>query len=202
MLIALDLETTGLDCTKHSILEIGMIVFRNDVEFKVSDSPSHPIFQQLVRDTKKEVDPDAIRVNGLNPDLVWNDPRSKSPADLIDTIRQWLSALDLGKEKPRLLGHNVFFDIRFLENLYRDCGQNLWDMFDYHPVDTASVVQFLKDAERLPSDFPMSLHAIMRNKLQIPILPVHEALSDCAYTIRLYNYLMERVEKHGYHIVS
>ena len=86
--VALDLETTGLDSTRHLILEIGAVRFCGE---KVLDT-----YQTLVNPGVKI--PDFIqRLTNITPDLVKGQPFFSSVAEKIE---QFLGA-------DPIIGHNI-----------------------------------------------------------------------------------------------
>ncbi len=94
--IALDLETTGLDHKKEDIIEIGLVLFK---EGKIIDT-----FSQTVN-PGKEVSENVLILTGISQEELYKSP----------TIDKLIPAVkDFIKELP-LVGHNISFDISFLE---------------------------------------------------------------------------------------
>ena len=93
--VALDLETTGLDSDRDTILEIGAVRFRGDDvldTFETFVNPGRPI-------------PDHIkRLTGIRPRQV---ERAPSFANISGELAEFLGA-------SPVVGHNVQFDLRFL----------------------------------------------------------------------------------------
>jgi DNA polymerase-3 subunit epsilon len=118
-----DLETTGLDPTKHEILQIGIVrvdartlSIHSQIELKVI--PTH-IFDAEAK---------ALEVNGYREEL-WID--AVPLRDALVTIRPWLDG-------SVLAGHNPGFDAAFLAEGYRSEGVSSPAM-DHHRLDTASL---------------------------------------------------------------
>lgn len=94
-LIALDLETTGLDPRKDAIIEIGAVRFsgqRDEAEFHSLINPGRPIPQEITH------------LTGINNEMVRNAP------PLMAVLQQFV---DFVGESP-VVGHNVQFDLGFL----------------------------------------------------------------------------------------
>ncbi|PIS12243.1 3'-5' exonuclease [candidate division WWE3 bacterium CG09_land_8_20_14_0_10_47_33] len=121
-LLFIDLETTGLDPTRHEIIEIGAILvsgktLKIEKEYQTRVKPEHP----------ETADKKALKLSGLSP-TSW-----KKAKPLIQVLKE------LNKLAPgaMLVGHNITFDWTFLEIAYRNAGIS-WT-FDYHRLDVLSI---------------------------------------------------------------
>ena len=94
--VALDLETTGLSNEDDEIIEVGAVRFRGE---EVLDT-----FQSFV-DPGKRLDPFVTRLTGITEDDLEGAPRFSSVATALATF--------VGRSP--LVGHNIPFDIGFLE---------------------------------------------------------------------------------------
>ncbi|MDA1349551.1 MAG: 3'-5' exonuclease, partial [Chloroflexi bacterium] len=94
--VALDLETTGLSNEDDEIIEVGAVRFRGE---EVLDT-----FQSFV-DPGKRLDPFVTRLTGITEDDLKGAPRFSSVA----------TALASFVGRSPLVGHNIPFDIGFLE---------------------------------------------------------------------------------------
>ncbi|MHB8133284.1 MAG: helicase C-terminal domain-containing protein [Anaerolineaceae bacterium] len=94
-LVALDLETTGLDSKKDAIIEIGAVRFsgsREEAEFHSLINPGRPI------------PPEITHLTGINNEMVRNSP-------LLSAVLQQF--VDFIGDSP-VIGHNIQFDLGFL----------------------------------------------------------------------------------------
>ncbi|MEN8241440.1 MAG: 3'-5' exonuclease, partial [Chloroflexota bacterium] len=101
-IVAIDLETTGLDSKTDTIIEIGAIRFNNrriEEEFSTLINPQRPISNFITR------------LTGITNLMVQNSPT-------IDEVLPELA--DFVGDLP-ILGHNVKFDVGFLrqQGLFR-----------------------------------------------------------------------------------
>jgi DNA polymerase-3 subunit epsilon/ATP-dependent DNA helicase DinG len=95
-IVALDLETTGLDAQKDAIIEIGAVKFKGDRledEFSALINPGRPIPYNIVQ------------LTGINDAMVANKPR----------LTQVLPQLEAFVGEATVLGHNVKFDLSFVQ---------------------------------------------------------------------------------------
>src|SRR3990172_3574823 len=94
-LVALDLETTGLEAERDAILEIGAIKFkgeRMEGEFQTLVNPGRPIPQFVTQ------------LTGITDAMVANAPRLTT---VLPQLEEFVG------EAP-VIGHNVKFDLAFL----------------------------------------------------------------------------------------
>ncbi len=95
-LVALDLETTGLDPARDAILEIGALRFRG--------ARVEKILSQLVN-PGRPISPFITQLTGIDDNMVASAPRLSSVlGDLVDLIG----------DAP-VIGHNIAFDLAFLQ---------------------------------------------------------------------------------------
>ena len=107
-MIILDIETTGTDPRRHSIVEVGAIDFDNPGIF----------FNERCSVWKgAEIDFKALEINGLT----LNEIRDKTiftQKELISSFMMWVDPI----EDRTIAGQNVDFDINFLNESAARCG--------------------------------------------------------------------------------
>ena len=123
-MIIVDIETTGLDPLKHSIVSIGAVDFEKGDEFYTEC--------QIIPD--REIDEFALGVNGLTREQCV-DPTKKSAEDAYKEFLWWTTDNRL----VTLAGQQVgSFDIKFLQHMHERCGFGPWP-FTHRSVDLHSV---------------------------------------------------------------
>jgi ATP-dependent DNA helicase DinG len=160
-LVALDLETTGLDPVRDAIIEIGAVRFRGArVEGQVSQliNPGRPI------------PPFITRLTGIDDSMVAEAPR----------LQDVLPALDHLVGDAPVIGHNVSFDLSFLQTRGLFSDSPAIDTFDL-----ASVM--------LPAIGRYNLAAIARH-LGIPVPVTHRAAADAQTTHQVFLRLVEHAQ--------
>ena len=161
----IDLETTGLDPTRHEILEIGVVrvdprtlAERETVEVKV-------------RPTRiEDADPKALRINHYSG-YAW-----RKAVDLAQALA-WVAPV---LEGTTLCGHNVAFDRAFLDAAWRRAGVAAPEL-DHHTLDTASLAWPLLHAGLVDS---LSL-SVVCEVLGIELGPAHRALTDARRSLEV-----------------
>jgi ATP-dependent DNA helicase DinG len=174
-LIAFDLETTGLDPDRDAVIEIGAIRFRgNRVEAEWSSlvNPGRPL------------DPFITQLTGISDAMLARAPRL---ADVLPELEAFTADLPI-------LGHNVAFDLAFMQNKGLFAANEALDTYDL-----ASVL--------LPTAGRYNL-AALATSLGIPPIGSHRALDDARTTrgvfLRLYEHAVElpleilaEISRHG-----
>ena len=151
--VALDLETTGLKPDLEKIIQVGAVKFRGDRildRFDTFVNPGRPI-PEFVQ-----------RLTGIRPDQVARAPFFSSVSQKLEDFLQ---------DHP-VVGHNVNFDLRFLEShgLYLDNPH----------YDTWELASFL-----LPKTAEYSLGALAR-KFGLDHDRAHQAIDDAIATQQLF----------------
>jgi DNA polymerase III epsilon subunit-like protein len=137
-MIVVDVETTGLDPTRLSILSIGAVDF---------DDPNNTFYVECKPwENASDVSKEALGINGFDLEQLKRDGMNQDEA--IEAFINWAI---LKNGKPVLAGHNVWFD--------RDCLKEMahravvkWP-FGHHVVDTFSLAAAvaLKNYKPLPA---------------------------------------------------
>lgn len=171
-MIVLDIETTGLDPKKHSIIEVGAIEFENP----------RNIFNERCRIWNgAEIDRGALDINGFSLHEI-TDPEIQSPGDLLLKFIDWISSIG----DRTIAGQNVDFDIGFLNKSSKMA--NLPFDFGKRKVDLHSLVyaHFLSRNIRPPLKNKLSnLNSdVIMNYVGIPAEPKpHKALNGARYEL-------------------
>lgn len=101
-MIVLDVETSGLDAQKSSILSLGALDL---------DDPTNQFYDECRAWDGAHIDKEALAVNGFTHEEAM-DPSRKSEADLIKAFIAW--ATDRPQERT-LASQNIAFDRAFVE---------------------------------------------------------------------------------------
>lgn len=166
--IALDFETTGLDKTFDRIIEIAAIKYVNRQEvgkFVTLVNPQRPIPSE------------AQAVNHITNQMVFRAPIEK------DIIPQLISFLG----SSLIVGHNVNFDLGFLEIAAQRCGMNV----KYNYIDTISVSRKL-----FPGLSNYKLGTIA-NCMNFDTSKLHRAESDVRVCAEIITVALDSIEAHA-----
>jgi DNA polymerase III epsilon subunit-like protein len=123
-MIVLDIETTGLDPGRHSIIEVGAIDF---------DRPGNYFNERCSIWDGAEIDLRALEINGLTLTEI-QDKTIFTQKELLSRFMIWLDNI----EDKTIAGQNVDFDINFINESSVRCGLNL--SLGKRKVDQHSIV--------------------------------------------------------------
>lgn len=121
-LVFIDLETTGLDVTKHEITEIGCMIV-NGENFEIIEEYSAKVKPDHINTASKE----ALKLTGYTEEK-WGDS-----VDLRVAIEK-VSEMTKG---GMITGWNVAFDWAFIEAAFRKL--KIESNFNYHKVDVQAI---------------------------------------------------------------
>ena len=144
--VAVDVETTGLDPFRDEIIEIGII--------RVEEGEIVDAFDSLIR-PEGEIPPEITRLTGIDDGMVVDAP----------TIFQLRPQLRRLVSNAIILGHNVGFDMGFLEMANVGVGQ--------HRIDTLTLATIL-----VPEAGRFSLDALSHYLLTVELFKVLRRHAD------------------------
>jgi DNA polymerase-3 subunit epsilon len=169
----IDVETTGLDPSRHEIIEIGVVVADPRTR------ETRGMFDVRVRPGRiEDADPVALGINGWSPEA-W--------ADAVPLDVALVRAKPL-LEGALLAGHNVSFDRAFLDAAWRTTGVRPPDT-DHHVLDTATLAWPLLAAGLVES---LSLDAVCK-ALGVDVGQPHRALADAQRSLEVARRLLPDV---------
>lgn len=169
---SLDIETSGFDPEKNEILEVGFVFFTFDDNLSLNPSPQKERGIRIVEEwtkvfkPEKEVPSSILGLTGITKEELENGADFE---EFKDFLRKKLG-------NATIVGHNVIFDIKFLES------KGL--KFSGGVLDTLDLVQFI-----LPTHHSYNLENLM-HKFSVPHKDAHRALADCKATLSLLEKLL------------
>ena len=140
----LDTETTGLDCNKHGIVQLAMII---DIDNKVVDKKTF-----LMNPTDRLMDKKALEVNGYNEEQIKKfTPWNKVHDEVISFLSLYVNKFDK-KDKFILAGQNVGFDNNFMKAWFESCEDKYWYSWVQSGafIDTFFMLTFLQWCGKIP----------------------------------------------------
>ena len=169
-MIVLDIETTGPDPRRHSIVEVGAVDF---------DCPGNYFNERCQIWDGAETDKKALEINGLTLSEI-HDQTIFTQKELLSRFITWIDQI----EDKTIAGQNVDFDINFLNESSGRCGLNF--RLGKRKVDQHSIVyaHFLKRNIRPPLKHGFSdLNSdLIMNYVGLPSEPKpHRALNGARF---------------------
>lgn len=165
--VVIDIETTGLHASNDEIIEIGAIKVK-DINLLIHDT-----FQVFIK-PKKQVSHEIEKLTGITNEMLYN-------ADKIEDA--FVSFLDFIEDYP-LVGHNISFDIKFLDNKMKKSKLNFSNK---RLIDTLELSR--KTFKNLDNHKLITL----KNYLKIETEEEHRALSDAHAALILYITIINKI---------
>ena len=120
-MLVVDVEASGTDPKKHSIVSVGALEFSN---------PSNRFYEECHIWDGAHVMTEALAVNGFTEAQI-RDPKKQTEAELVHAFLTWSDTLT----ERTLAGQNVSFDRDFLKAASERAGHTDWP-FAYRTIDT------------------------------------------------------------------
>ncbi len=184
----LDVETTGLDCRKHGLREVGFIIEIDGVEVDKGVFKINP-FTYTTKDV--EIDDYALEISKVSiEDLESYDRVSYCFKELMKKLVKYVNVNDKN-DCFVIAGYNVAFDIGFIKEWFKEMGllDSYKDLFHYKSLDVFSIVFALRH---------IGLNSAENDKLETMCnyfgieIEAHNALSDIEATKKLYELICEK----------
>ena len=184
----LDVETTGLDCRKHGLREVGFIIEIDGVEVDKGVFRINP-FTYTTKDV--EIDDYALEISKVSiEDLESYDRVSYCFKELMHKLVKYVNVNDKN-DCFVIAGYNTAFDIGFIKEWFKEMGllDSYKDLFHYKSLDVFSIVFALRH---------IGLNSAENDKLETICnyfdieIEAHNALSDIEATKKLYELICEK----------
>jgi DNA polymerase-3 subunit alpha (Gram-positive type) len=166
----IDVETTGASAEfGDRVIELGVVRIERGV--KVAE------YQQLI-DPQRRISPGITALTGISTEMVAGQPRF---IDQIDRLTAILSS-------AIVMGHNVRFDLSFINREYRRCGKELPALLGpvVHVLDTVRIARrrFGRGGNSL---------GVLARRLGVDPVAAHRALADTQTTHLVFDRLIQPV---------
>lgn len=177
--LVIDTETTGLSPRFNRALTVGMLLVDVEKDFLDILEKSH-IF---IRTTHWNIDPGAMRVNGI--DIYEHNKVAIEPWEACLAINEFVE--DNHLRRTPLVGHNIAFDISFLNALF-DSQEKLCKLHS-ESEDTMHMWNSLKRKNMVPCTLGSNLGTVSKF-FDIDYNKAHDALTDCHITAKVYQKML------------
>lgn len=192
-IVAIDVETTGLEVGWHEICQLAMVPVDNFYKPRTDVKPLNIFIRPNDPD---RIDPEALKVSRIKRQNLIDYGIDSEKAK--DVLEEWIDKLQLpynkyGTRRCRIvpLGHNFGFDASFMMHWL---GEDLYqEWFSPQVRDTLTTALFLNDkaamkAQRVP--FPKHSLVYIAAQLKVKYTNAHNALEDCRATAAVYHKMM------------
>jgi DNA polymerase III epsilon subunit-like protein len=177
-ILFIDTETGGIDPASHSLLSLALVVWK-ELEVRAT-------IEILVNDGVLNVTEKALEINGIN--LSEHKKKAVSPVLALQQLDQFLDIHFSRDEKIILGGHNINFDVNFLNAFLIRNGYNFQQRFSHRFIDTSSILFYLYLTGKLKRKLTASQDAFDYFGITVP--GRHTALGDAFATAQLFGKLV------------
>lgn len=180
--VMFDIEASGVRLGHHDLIQFGAVAvagqnFQHRITFPfyrgIPEAPPNLVAPHF----KAAPDPGAMKVNGLNWDMVC--AHGEAPESFITRFHDWIVALrsSTGVDKVVLAGHGLVFDWSFLRLLYNAFRED-WPCH-YSGLDFKSWYGGMRGLHYIASSM-----TDMREQFQMPAnSKAHDAQADAEYQL-------------------
>lgn len=161
----LDLETTGFNPEKDSIIEISFIT-------RTPDGKEINRMDEVIFPDKSEMSAFVSNLTGITQEEL--NQSGKKFTDLMDEAREKIG-------DAVIIGHNIDFDINFL------IANGLENLTENPRIDTHELARII-----LPNEKSYALE-VLSNKYEMSHENAHRAMSDVKANILFFNFLVEKI---------
>lgn len=125
--IILDFETGGLDCTKNAVTEVGMLCVDGGTFKEIGR------YESYISPYIAEYNQQALDFTGITLDLL--NQKGKPLKQVVTEMSEFFKEMkektsNSHTKKPILVGHNLGFDIGFLQAIFREVKMDLSTLVD------------------------------------------------------------------------
>lgn len=186
-----DVETSGLDAKQNDILTLSGLI---EIDGEIKDT----INLQMQPFNYESISPEALKVNGLTLEQIKTFDKPEIAKQKLEVFfNKYVNKYKKNKtSEDKLLpaGYNVLFDIQFLSEFWLKNGDKYFGSYmDYHKLDLASIILFLKYKGVL--SFPGYKLIDVAKALGCTFkAEAHDAESDILVTREIGNKIMKLIE--------
>ncbi len=126
-MLVIDMEATGLDARKNSILSIGAVDFNNS---------KRQFYEECRVFEGAEIDPEALAVNGFTREECL-DKRKKTLREVMTLFKEWI---DESEGDKILAGQNAYYDREILNESFKRSAIDF--QFHFRIIEMHSIAYF------------------------------------------------------------
>lgn len=176
LFISVDIEASGPVPGLYSMLSIGACHVYNPEQ----------TFECLLKPTGKFVDEEAVKVTGLDLDVLKE--VGLDPSVAMKQFSEWITKSSLENAKPVFVGLNAGFDWSFINYYFYDT--KVHNPFGFAPLDIKAMYFAVTN-----NKWSQSKSSVMNKELQPKSSANHDALADAIAQAELFRLIIEKYKK-------
>ena len=184
-ILFIDTETGGIDPSRDSLLSMALLVW--------SEGEMGASIEILINDGVLHVTEEALRINGI--DLGVHVKEALSPEGAMEVFSAFVGKYFGEEEKIVLGGHNISFDVNFLNVFLTKYGPQWKGRISHRHVDTSSILFYLYLTGKIKRKIVSSQDAF--DYFGIIVDGRHTALGDVKATAQLFSRLVGILYEEG-----
>jgi DNA polymerase III subunit epsilon len=184
-----DCETSGLDPAKNAIISLAALVEIDGEIVERINLCMNPAPGKVIEDG-------ALKVNGFTREQLLTFPASNTVfVQLRDFMDSYLQKYNK-QDRFVAAGYNVGFDLRFLEQFFKENGDTyLYARLFGAPLDVMSVVRFMQVAGVFPKTADNKLSTVAK-AIGKDAENAHDAMADIEMTRAIHKYMDGHFVRH------
>lgn len=184
-ILFIDTETGGVDPARDSLLSLALLVW--------AEGEARASTEILINDGVLHVTQEALAINGI--DLEEHKKIAVGPQEVLAIFDAFLEQHFKLEEKIVLGGHNIGFDVNFLQTFLQRYGNGQESRFSHRHVDTTSILFYLYLTGKINRKIVSSQDAF--DYFGIQVEGRHTALGDVRATAQLFSRLISILYRDG-----
>lgn len=191
LLCAVDVETTGLDPSRHELVQIAVVPLNANCEPAFATIDPFLTYIAPCRYPRSNWDPEALRTHKIDCDQLLN--TAVDPWKASEEFERWFERLNLPfRKKITILAHNYPCEHGFINSWL---GPVAFDDFFYGYRDTMALANSLNDIADVRSEpypYPKVSLRYLCSQLKVENMKPHDALADAVATAECYRRMLMR----------
>lgn len=181
--IIIDIETSGFNVKKNTILEIALINTKYNKKGEII--PNKILHLHIIPYNNSKINKKALQCNKIDPFQILRFPITEQEASIY--ILEFIKKTVKKNKKCTLIGHNCWFDLIFLNNLiFRNKKTNSY-YHKFNIIDTATFGNIIYKQQIL-SNIAKNIGINFNNKKN------HSAIYDAKITTLIFCHIINKIK--------
>jgi DNA polymerase III alpha subunit (gram-positive type) len=195
--IVLDVETGGLKPAENPITQLALVVLDSpDLSVLLEYENYVKPYSNLVI-TQQAIDATMVK----RSDILNGISASELVKDLIEVFKQF-NPSSKAITRPILVGHNIAFDIGFLDTLFKIHKKNIFDFIQGNSIDTLALAKMAWHGKKHETEGDSLKLTSCLKWIGKDLVDAHGAMNDVRATADLFSFFQNKLRTEGVMQVS
>lgn len=184
--IIVDVETSGINPSTDSLLEIAAVTIGMDASGKIFKDQTFSYHVEPF--IGAHIDPESLAITKIDPSypMRFAIPEQQAMHNIFSKIKVLLK--EAGCQRAVLVGHNAWFDLAFIQAAAKRCRYKSNPFHSFTTLDTASLCALVFGETVLAK-------SAKRAGIQFDVNQAHSAIYDAEKTAELFCYIVNTFPK-------